>query len=49
MKKITFPEPTKKNCWFTKNSGGRIGAEKFTGAIDSCGDPESSFQDISNR
>ena len=33
----------------TKKTGKRIGREKFTGPIDFCGDPESSFQDISDR
>ena len=51
---IAVPLADYNNCavvklFVTKSSAGRIGAEKFTGAIDSCGDPESSFQDISNR
>jgi len=33
----------------TKRTRKAIGDEKFIGPIDHCGDPESSFQDISNR
>ena len=33
----------------TKKTGKRIASEKFTGPVDYCGDPESSFQDISDR
>ena len=33
----------------TKQTGRKIGPEKFKGSVDSCGDPDSSFQDISDR
>ena len=35
--------------FITRKTGKRIGRERFVGAIDFCGDPESSFQDISKR
>jgi hypothetical protein len=35
--------------YVTGRSRRRIGRERFTGAIDSCGDPESSFVDIRGR
>ena len=43
-----------KNCavvrlFVTGESGKAIGNEKFTGPVDSCGDPESSFADVSGR
>jgi len=51
---IAVPLRQYKNCavvklFVTKKTGKRIGPEKFTGPIDFCGDPESSFQDISKR
>jgi len=51
---IAVPLRRYKNCavvklFVTRRTGKRIGPEKFTGPIDFCGDPESSFQDISDR
>ena len=51
---IAVPLKQYTNCavvklFVTKNTRKRIGGEKFTGPIDFCGDPESSFQDISKR
>jgi len=51
---IAVPMPGYKNCavvklFVTGESGKPIGPERFTGPIDFCGDPESSFQDIARR
>ncbi len=51
---IAVPMPEYKNCavvklFVTGSSGKPIGPERFTGPIDFCGDPESSFQDIRGR
>lgn len=51
---IAVPMAGYNNCavvklFVTKKTGKRIGKEKFVGPIDFCGDPESSFQDISDR
>ncbi len=51
---IAVPLAEYVNCavvklFVTQDSGKAIGAEKFTGPVDFCGDPESSFQDISDR
>ncbi len=51
---IAVPLEAYANCavvklFVTKKTGKRIGSEKFTGPVDYCGDPESSFQDISDR
>jgi len=51
---IAVPLADYTNCavvklFVTKRTGRKIGPEKFTGPIDFCGDPESSFQDISDR
>ena len=49
---IAVPLEGYTNCaavklFVTKNSGRKIGPEKFKGAVDSCGDPDSSFTDLS--
>jgi hypothetical protein len=51
---IAVPMPRYNHCAAvilrpTRKTGKKIGAEKFTGLVDQCGDPESSFQDISDR
>jgi hypothetical protein len=51
---VAVPMKGYKNCavvklFVTRNTRKKIGPEKFTGPIDHCGDPESSFQDISDR
>ncbi|HPD15664.1 MAG TPA: hypothetical protein PLE19_11975 [Planctomycetota bacterium] len=51
---IAVPMPDYKNCavvklFVTGSSGKAIGPERFTGPMDFCGDPESSFQDIRGR
>jgi hypothetical protein len=51
---MAVPLAEYKNCavvklFVTGDTGKAIGQEKFTGPIDFCGDPESSFQDISKR
>ncbi len=51
---IAVPLEAYNNCavvklFVTRKTRKRIGPEKFTGAIDFCGDPESSFEDISDR
>ncbi len=51
---IAVPLKRYRNCavvklFVTRKTGKKIGREKFTGPIDFCGDPESSFQDISKR
>jgi len=51
---IAVPMPEYVNCavvklFVNKKTGKRIGKARFTGPVDFCGDPESSFQDISKR
>ena len=51
---IAVPMPDYKNCavvklFVTGDSGKPIGPDRFTGPLDFCGDPESSFQDIATR
>lgn len=51
---IAVPLRDYKNCavvklFVTRKTGKKIGPEKFTGPVDFCGDPESSFQDVSDR
>jgi len=51
---IAVPLPDYRNCavvklFLTSDTGKPIGPERFTGPVDFCGDPESSFQDIRGR
>jgi len=51
---LAVPMPDYQNCavvklFVTGDTGKAIGPEKFTGPLDFCGDPESSFEDIRRR
>jgi hypothetical protein len=51
---IAVPLRDYKNCavvklFVTRHSGKAIGEKRFTGPVDNCGDPESSFEDVTGR